>query len=93
MSDDVKKVPYIVFEAERIRGRKLVRLLSFLLALVFLAGLISNVFWKIAYDKATAHEKEDSAACDSVGLFIARKKRFKICGKTLMNTISHVVSG
>lgn len=97
MNNDVKKVPYIVYEAELYRCRKAIKALAVLLAVFFIIGILSNLCWKIAFDKAT----EDENTSESVAALIpfetkkysVKKKRHKLCGKILMNTTFLEASG
>lgn len=97
MNNDIKKIPYIVYEAELYRCRKVIKALSVLLAVVFVFGILSNLCWKVAFDKATEGETTYKAVEALIPFetkkYSVKKKRHKLCGKILMNTTFLAVSG
>ncbi len=57
-NEEIKKVPYIVFEAERHRYRIIIRILSVILAIVLIFAIASNAVWNIRFDNAAKEQTE-----------------------------------
>ena len=98
MNENIKKIPYIVYEAEMYRCRKIIRLLCVILAIVLIAAIISNIHWKIVLDKAQEGKNAIGETRDFIPLEMmkdisVRKKRHKICVRTLMNTTFREANG